>query len=156
MGGGASEILIFEIAGRRFGALLPDVVEVLRSATISPLPKAPPVIEGVLNVRGTVIPVLDIRIRFDLPGKPLELTDQLIVVRTQQHIAALRVDQAIDIVRIMDADIVDAKDVLPSSTYIAGVAKLPDGLVLINDLNAFLTQAEKEQLGHALTEGTEA
>lgn len=154
--GGASEILIFEVAGQRYGAFLADVVEVLRAATISRLPKAPPVIAGVLNVRGTVVPVIDIRIRFGLPEKQLEPADQFIVVRTQQRVAALHVDRAIGLFRIMDADVVEARDVLPSTAYIVGVAKLPDGLTFIYDLDAFLSQAESEQLAVALTEGVVA
>ena len=55
------EILVFEINGQRFGIRAVDVVEVLRAATLTPLPSAPSVIQGLLNLRGHVVPVLNVR-----------------------------------------------------------------------------------------------
>jgi purine-binding chemotaxis protein CheW len=58
------ELLIFEIGASRFGLPSADVREVLRAVTIVPLPGAPPIVEGLINVRGRIVPVLDIRRRF--------------------------------------------------------------------------------------------
>ena len=97
-----STIVVFEGARQRFAALLPDVVEILRAAAISRLPEAPPVIEGIINLRGVVIPVLDIRTRFDLPERAVEPADQLLIVRTGDRVAALRVDRTIDLVELIE------------------------------------------------------
>lgn len=151
-----SRIVLFEVARQPFAALLADVVEILRAVTITRLPKAPPVIEGIINLRGTVIPVVGIRFRFALPEKALEVTDQLIIVRTRERLAALRVDRTVDLVGLNQKEIQGANDILPNPTHIAGVAKLRDGLVLICDLHSFLTQAETEEFDRALAEVTDA
>lgn len=151
-----SKIVLFEVARQRFAALLSDVVEVLRAVTITRLPKAPAVIEGIINLRGAVIPVLDIRARFGLPERAVEPTDQLVIVRAGGRVAALHVDRTIDLVRLDRNTIQDAKDILPDPAHIAGVAKLRDGLVLIYDLQAFLTEAETDEFDRALAEITDA
>lgn len=149
---GFKEILIFEIARQRYGLLSSDVREVVRAVTIATLPKAPAIVEGVINVRGTAVAVLDIRARFRLPSKNLEPQDQLILAAAGERLVALRVDRALDLSRIDENEIQDAKRTVPGSEYIAGVAKLPDGLVLIHDLATFLSQAESETLAGSLSE----
>lgn len=147
------EILVFEAGGRRFALPSRDVAELLRAVTIVPLPKAPAIVEGVINVRGTLVPVLDIRSRFRLPPSAIEHTDHLIVARAGQRLVALRVQRALDLVRIEPSDIEDAKKIVPGAEYVAGVAKLADGLVLIHDLQTFLSEAESAALGESLAAG---
>lgn len=147
-----STIVVFEVGLQRFAALLPDVIEVLRATAISRLPKTPPVIEGVINLRGDITPVLDIRSRFGLPERAVEPADQLLIVRTGDRVAALRVDRTIDLVELDRNELQEAKDIHPHPAHVKGVAKLSDGLVIIYDLEAFLTQAETEELDQAVTE----
>src|SRR5712691_9905367 len=73
------DILLFEVGGQRYGLPVADVRELLRAVTLTALPGAPSIVEGAVNVRGTVVPVLDIRQRFRLPAKPPAHTDHLIV-----------------------------------------------------------------------------
>jgi purine-binding chemotaxis protein CheW len=63
------QVLVFEVAGRRYGLPADDVQELLRAVSIVPLPRAPAVVEGVINLRGKVVPVLDVRGRFRLPAR---------------------------------------------------------------------------------------
>ena len=72
------EILVFEINGQRFGIRAVDVVEVLRAATLTPLPTAPSLIEGLLNLRGRVVPVLDVRERLGLPRKEMQMLRRVV------------------------------------------------------------------------------
>jgi purine-binding chemotaxis protein CheW len=118
--------------------------------TITPLPKAPAVVEGAINLRGTVVPVLDIRARFRRPPKPAEHTDHLVVAQAGAQLVALRVDRALDLLPLDGAAVDNAEAVLPGVEYVARVARLPDGLVLIHDLNTFLTAAEADALTAAL------
>jgi purine-binding chemotaxis protein CheW len=143
---GSSEFLVFEVGGSRYGLPSSDVAELLRSVTIAALPKAPPVVEGVLDVRGRLVPVLDIRRRFDLPAKPADPADHLVLAWAGDRLVALRVDRAIELARIDRTRITAMDTVVQGTGYIAGIARLPDGLVLIHDLGGFLSQAEAEQL----------
>ena len=75
------EIVVFEVGGQQYGLPASDVRELQRAATLTPLPRAPAIVEGVVNLRGAVVPVLDIRSRFRLPPKPMEPTDHFVVAR---------------------------------------------------------------------------
>jgi purine-binding chemotaxis protein CheW len=71
------EVLILEVGGQRYGLPVADVQELLRMVTLTPLPSGPPIVEGVINVRGKVVPVLDLRTRFRLPAKAADHTDHV-------------------------------------------------------------------------------
>jgi purine-binding chemotaxis protein CheW len=135
-------LLVFDLGGQRFGIPLTSIREVVRIVTITQVPETPPIVEGVINLRGSLVPVVDIRARFKLPAKAVELSDQLVVAVARSRVIAIRVDQVIDLVTPAESDIEDVKQVAPNSTRIAGVAKLPDGMVMIHDLASFLSAAE--------------
>jgi purine-binding chemotaxis protein CheW len=141
-----ADTLIFQLDAYRFGIAAADVVETVRAVMIAALPKAPPIVEGVINLRGRILPVLDIRARFRLPPKPIDPDDHLIIARTSERVVALRVDRVSDFASISDADIVHAADVPSVGAMVTGVAKLSDGLVIIHDFAAFLTGAESAAL----------
>jgi purine-binding chemotaxis protein CheW len=96
------------------------------------------------------VPVLDLRARFRLPGRPVEPTDHFIVAWAGQRQVALRVDRALELVRVDPADSASAEAVLPGVEYVAQMVRCPAGLILIHDLNTFLTRAEAEALAAAL------
>lgn len=144
------DVVLFELDGRRFGLPAEHVQELLRAVAIRPLPKAPPVIEGLIDVRGTAVPVLDVRARFRLPGRSLRMSDHLILACVPQRCVSFRVDRAIALVRISDAAIAEASAVVPGIEYVAWIAKQPQELVLILDLETFLSQAEEESLSIAM------
>jgi purine-binding chemotaxis protein CheW len=147
--GNGLEVVLFTLAGRRYGLPAADVAEVVRAVLPTPLPGAPDVVEGVVNLRGSVLPVFDLRRRFRLPPRPVEPTDHLIVATAGPRRVALRVDQAEALVRLEAADVADARG-LPGAEYIACVARLPDDLVLVHDLAAFLSRGESDALDAAL------
>jgi purine-binding chemotaxis protein CheW len=152
----SSKFLTCAIGGQRFGIRVEDIEEIVRAVRIARIPKAPPVIEGLIDFRGTVIPVLDIRSRFKLPPKSVEPGDHLVIARAKERVIGLRVDSAIDVLTLREHDIDDIGAVAPTSEYVAGVARLPDGLVLIHDLATFLSDAEAETLIAVVEEGLQA
>jgi purine-binding chemotaxis protein CheW len=144
------EVLVFEVEGQKYGLSTADVRELVRAVTITPLPDAPAVIEGVVNVRGQVLPVLDMRARFHLPARPLDPSDHFIVASAGPRGVILHVDGATHLA-LLDEDAIQPSPTLgPSATYVAGVAKLEDGMVLIHDLTTFLSDAEAASLDEAL------
>jgi len=108
------EVLVFEVGGQRYALASADVKELARAVTVVRLPKAPPIVEGVIDVRGAVVPVLDIRSRFRLAAKPLEPTDHLVLAWAGTRLVALRVDRAFDLVRLAADAVEDAKRVAPA------------------------------------------
>jgi purine-binding chemotaxis protein CheW len=133
------EILIFEVGGRQYGLSASDVGELVRAVAIVPLPMAPGHLEGVINLRGQVIPVHDLRAKLGLPAKAVEPTDHLIITRCRGSPVALRIDRAVDL-RRLDAGVVegDTRD----REGIVGIAKLHDGLAPILNLDALIARTE--------------
>lgn len=150
------QFLAFEVAGRRLGLSAKVLREVLRAVAIAALPKAPPIVEGLINVRGTLVPVLDIRQRFGLPATPLMPEQHFLVAQAGSRVVALRVDRALDLVVVADDAIESAARVAPGVEYAAGIAKLADGLLVIHDLETFLSLDEGQQVDAAVGGATAA
>jgi purine-binding chemotaxis protein CheW len=147
----AFDVLIVEMGGQRYGLPAASVRELARAVTILQLPGAPPIVEGVIDVRGQVVPVLDARARLGLPPRALAHTDHLVLAWAGARAVALRVDRALELVRV-EADAVER---LADRGHVAGVVKLPDGLVLIQDLDALLSAGEEAAIDRALPGGGE-
>ncbi|MBI4420969.1 MAG: purine-binding chemotaxis protein CheW [Gemmatimonadetes bacterium] len=144
-------MLVFELAERRL-ALAGDVVhEVVRAVAISALPKAPAVVEGVVNWRGRIVPVLDIRARFGMPPVPLTPDQHFVFAQAGSRVVALRVDRAVDLIRVDESAVeTAAAAAVPGAEYVVGIAKLADGLLVIHDLDRFLSLDEGAQLDAAV------
>lgn len=134
---GDLDVLIVEIAGRRFGLPAAAIRELLRAAAIVPLAEAPGV-EGALNLHGAVVPVIDVRGRLHLPPKPLEPSDQFVVVAIDSRLAVLRVDETLELVRLGAADLAPVDDALADSGCVLQFAKRPGQLVPLLNLGAIL------------------
>src|SRR6201991_958553 len=104
-------LLNFELDEQRFGLPMADVQEVVRVAAFVRLPKAPQVIEGVLNFRGAAVPVLDIRARFGLSSRAVQTSDHLVVARAGKRTVAIRVDRVADLIEAPAKDIEDVAGV---------------------------------------------
>jgi purine-binding chemotaxis protein CheW len=151
-----ASIGVFELAGYRYGLGLTVTRELFRLPRITPLPKAPRIVEGIVNVRGKIVPVLDIRQRFRLPNKAPSPTDVLILAEANSRSVGLRVDAVLGIREITASEVEKATAVTPGAEYLSGIAKLADGLVLIHDLDSFLADSEIRDIDAALNEPSEA
>lgn len=139
-------MLLFTLAEQRYALPVDVVVRVHRIAFASPLPEAPDVVSGLLNIAGEIVPLIDLRRRFSLPDRPIELSDRLVVVRTPTRVVALRVDDVIGTVAVATGAVVPAERILPSLAHVRGVVAFEDGLVLIQDLDAVLSLDEEARL----------
>jgi purine-binding chemotaxis protein CheW len=146
-------LLAFAIDRQRFAVDIGDVQEILRAVALARLPEAPTILEGLIDLRGTVVPMLDIRSRFRLPPKGLEPADHFVIVRANGRTVGLRVDRALDLLILDNRDIDDIGEVAATSEYVSGVARLRSGLVLIHDLGTFLSEAESEALDGVVAGG---
>lgn len=144
------EVLVFTLEGHRYALPLEDVCELVRAVRLTPLPRAPSVVEGLLNLRGELLPVLDMRRRFRLPARPLSSADHLVVAQAGPRRVSLRVDRAEGLLSLEAGQWDMAPGELPGVGYVAGALKLPDGLVLLHDLRTFLSEAEALELEEAL------
>jgi purine-binding chemotaxis protein CheW len=144
-------LLVFTLADWRCAIELAYVERVYRAVAVTPLPDAPDIVLGVINVRGMVLPVVDIRRRFRLPEKTLMPDDRLIVAHSSGRLVALVVDGVTGVIECLEKDITSAPAIVPGMEYVEGVARLKDGLILIHDLSRFLSLEEKTALEQALS-----
>ncbi|MBI2998358.1 MAG: purine-binding chemotaxis protein CheW [Deltaproteobacteria bacterium] len=143
-------LVVFTLDGQRYALYLPVVERVVRAVEVTPLPKAPEIVLGVINVQGRIVPVVNMRKRFRLPEGELKLGDQIVIARTSRRAVALVVDAVSGVMQVSEKDFVSPKQIVPGTEYIEGVVKLEDGLVLIYDLDQFLSLDEERTLDTSL------
>ena len=146
------QLLCFTIEHQRFAVDLALVQRSHRAAAIRPLPAAPAIVLGVINVRGRILPAIDLRRRFGLPLRALKTSDQLIVAHTGRREVVLVVDRVQDVLEFSEDSIASASGIVPDLQHLAGVVRLDDGMILIHDLGACLTLDEERALDAALEE----
>lgn len=141
---------MFELSARRFAIAAAEVEQVALSVEVTPLPGAPAVVEGVIDVHGVVVPVFDLRARFELEARSPGAWDHLVIARAGERRVALRADRVEGLVDLVDEHLTPTEAVTRGAARMVGVARLRDGLVLVQDLAAFLSQAEAVDLEAAL------
>ena len=143
---------VFLLAGQRYALPLAAVDQVVRAVEYTVLPKAPDIVLGIINARGRVIPLINIRRRFRLLEREVALTDQMVIAHTARRPVALLVDGVAGMLENPEHGTVSVADILPDADYVDGVVKLQDGLILIHDLDRFLSLEEEDSLDRALEE----
>jgi purine-binding chemotaxis protein CheW len=143
-------VAVFTLGDQRYALPLSAVERVVRVVEVTPLPQAPDIVLGVVNVQGRVIPVVNPRRRFRLPERDIALSDQLVIAHTTRRPVALVVDAVTGVLEYSGREAVGARDIVPGMEYVEGVVKLADGLVLIHDLDRFLSLDEVTALDRAI------
>lgn len=146
------QLVVFALEDQRYALHLSAVERIVRAVEMTPLPKAPEIVIGVINVQGRIIPVFNIRRRFHLPEREIELSDQLIIANTARRTVALVVDTVDGVIERLSEEVTPADQVLPRIEYVEGIVKLENGLVLIHDLDKFLSIDEETKLDEALND----
>ena len=146
-------LVVFTLDEQRYALRLASVERVVRAVEVTPLPKAPEIVLGMINVQGRIIPVVNVRKRFRRPEREIGISDQFIIARTLRRTVALAVDAVSDVVPCPEAQVVAAEKILPGLEHVDGVLKIPDGLIFVHDLDRFLSLDEEQALTVALTPG---
>ena len=152
----AVEVLLFEVGGERWALEAARVREVVRAVAVSRLPAAPPVVLGVVVVRGELVPVLDFRARVGLPSAPLDPAEHFVIADAGGRTVAVRTDRAVGLAQVPDAGVADPRAAVPGVEHVSGVARLADGVALVHDLSTFLSAAEAASLDAVLAAEAEA
>ena len=144
------QIVVFTLDELLYALPLPAVVKVIHAIEIRYLPKAPEIIAGIINVKGQIIPVADIRKRFGLAAREIDPDDRLIIADTGKREVAILVDTVTGIRDLEPGQLKQAGETLPFAEYLKGVAKIDDELILIYDLEQFLSLDEEKELEQAM------
>ncbi len=149
------DVLVFDLD--RWTCAVPshDVEELVRAVAPERLPGAPAVVQGLINLRGRAVPLLDLRVRFNIEPSPLRASEHFIVLRLRQRSVAVRADRAHTVLNLQRTQIEHLNEVVRGVGFLADVASLDEGLLLIHDVEHFLSTDEMVDLERALEGATE-
>jgi purine-binding chemotaxis protein CheW len=152
------QVLCFALAGESYALPILKVREIQAQATITRIPKAPPYMPGVINLRGAIVPILELRHRFSLGKTPEDTRPVIIIVEVQGRTLGIRVDSVSDVLDLDPAAIRPAPELGTQSAlgreFIAGLASLPgasgtDTMLILLDLDRLLSDGELTELESA-------
>lgn len=134
------QLVVFDLANEVYGINIGTVREIIRMQTVTFVPDAPPFVKGVINLRGRVIPVVDLRRRFGLPETEPTPESRVLVVDIAGSDIGVIVDAVTEVQRIPEASIEEASALVTTedSYYIEGIAKVEDRLLILLDLDRAL------------------
>ena len=138
----------FNIAEETFGISIAQINQILKPQEIFKVPNTPPFIEGLINLRGKVITVFNLRKRFGMPEKENDDNTKIIIVNLEDLLLGFTVDSVTEIVNLQDEDIVPTPPSISSfdRRFLSGVGKMEDKLILILNLEKVLTTDEEQQV----------
>lgn len=141
--------LTFKLGEESFGLEIKYVTEIVGIQPITKIPEVPNYVKGIINLRGKVISVIDVRIKFQ--KEPVEYDERtcIIVIDIEDMSLGLIVDNVSEVITIKDEDIVPPPSYKTGfqNEYIKGVGKYKDGVKLLLDSNKLLTNEEKQEIG---------
>jgi len=142
------QLVGLELAGEFYGVEIGKIQEIIRMQSITRVPNGPAFIEGVTNLRGRVIPVMDLRARFGLDTTPPTRRSRIVVAEMGDHTVGLIVDAVSEVLRVGPEMVEPPSSLVTTadSAYLRGVAKLGERLVLLLDLSRVLSIEEATAL----------
>jgi len=148
LGGDERQLVVFQLGAEFYGVDIARVHEIIRLQTITRVPRAPALVEGVINLRGKVIPVVDLRRRFGLETSEHTRASRIVVVEIGDNVVGVIVDGVSEVLRVTGASVEPPSPVVAGieSEYIHGIAKLDDRLVILLDLDRVLALADRRAL----------
>jgi purine-binding chemotaxis protein CheW len=146
------QIACFRLMDDLYAVDIMRIKEIIRPQRLTNLPKAPPFIEGVINLRGSVIPVVDLRKRFEMPARTDGSSTRLLIVRLASQTIGLVVDDVTEVITVPASDIKPPPAVSDGliADHLLGVCLSADVLVMLLDIDRLLSTNEVTALG-ALT-----
>jgi purine-binding chemotaxis protein CheW len=126
-------IVVFQLGQQQFGFHLEYVKRIIRMVAITAIPKSPPWMEGIINLQGQVIPVINLRKYLGLPNKKIMLNDRLLIVDYEESLIALITDDTLEVLEISEKNIEAPPANLESKHPVLGIIRWGESLVLILD-----------------------
>lgn len=142
------QLVTFNLGKEEFAVPILQIQEINRLVDITKVPKSPDFVEGVINLRGKVIPIIDLRKRFGLPQAELGKYSRVVVINMGGRMIGLIVDSVSEVLRLSESAIEPAPPIVAGidSEYIKGLGKIEGRLLILLDLNKILSKEEKREL----------
>ncbi len=155
---GEEQLVVFQLAGETYGVDISSVHEIIRMQAITEVPRTPEFVEGVINLRGRIVPVIDLHKRFGLPAEEQTQNSRIMVVEVNGVTVGMIVDSVSEVLRLPKANIEPPPPVLSGVdvAYLRGVGKWQEQLIILLDLDKVLYDHEQKELQSARQLGAEA
>ncbi len=140
------QLVTFKVADEEFGLDILKVQEIIRIMEITRVPRAPAFVDGVINLRGKVIPIIDLRQRFGMERREHDQQTRIIVIELDRLIVGFVVDSVSEVLRIPASTVETPPSIVAGvdAEYISGVGKLEDRLLILLDLDKLLSADERQ------------
>ena len=150
-GSAEQQLVVFDLNNEAYGVDIESVREIIRLQEITRVPRTPDFVEGVINLRGKVIPVVELRKRFGLPVQDRNSENRIVNVDIGGQEIGMVVDAVTEVLRISSDAVEPPSSVITTadSGYLKGNAKLDDRLIIMLDLEQVLSTGEKAALSSA-------
>jgi len=145
------QIVVCELGGEHYGLDIADVYEIIRLQPITAVPRAPACVEGVINLRGRIIPVIDLASRFGLEGAPRAKETRIVVAAAASTRVGLVVDGVSEVLMVSDTA-VEATPAIAAgadAAFVRGIARLDERLVILLALDALFSTTDFGELAAA-------
>lgn len=146
-------LVVFSIGDEEFGVDIAQVREIIRLRQITYLPKAPNFVEGVINLRGQIVAVINLAKRLGVPSKAPSNASRIIILEMGNNSVGMIVDAVSEVLKLAPDQIQQIPEFIETGVpqaYIYGVAKLKDRLLVLLDLNRVLSPEEMQHMEHHL------
>ena len=142
------QLVIFQLANELYGVNIHSVESIIKLQTITPVPHAPAFVEGVTNLRGNVLPIIDLRKRFGLELRTETSETRIVVLDVDGQQIGMVVDGVKEVLTINDEAVEPPSPIVSGidSSFITGIAKVGDELIIMLDLGKVLSAEEKADL----------
>lgn len=142
------QLVAFRLSNEEYGVSITQVQEIIRRSEPTRIPQTPPFVEGVINLRGNLIPIIDLKKRFKLPESETDDNTRIVIVEVEDQTVGIIVDAVSEVLRLTT----DAIEPPPpgvatiEAEYLKGVGKIEDRLLILLDIDKLLTTREKKDL----------
>ncbi len=153
LSGEVIQVVSFQLGNEEYGVDISQVQEIIRMVEITHVPRAPRFMEGVINLRGQLIPIIDLRTRFGMPRINATKSTRIIVTEIGSKRVGIVVDSVSEVLNIPIENVEEAPEMIAGvgTEYIQGVGKMNDRLIIMLDLTMVITGEEKAQLDQVET-----
>lgn len=142
------QLVIFELAGEFYGIDIAMVESIIKMQAVTAIPRAPAFVEGVTNLRGKILPVIDLRKRFGFPPAEASKDARIVVVEMNEAAVGIVVDEVSEVLRVNPANIEPPSPIVRTvnSSFMRGIVRVAERLVIILDLDKTLSAKEQAEL----------
>lgn len=142
------QYVVFKLGKEEYGIFIMNVREIVPHQESIKVPNVPGFVSGIINYRGTVIPIIDLKKRFNLSDSEVDGNTRIIVINLNERQVGFIVDEASQTVKLEDSEIDPTPDIVAGvdRKYITGVGKLDNRLIILIDLEKVLTEEEKSEI----------